>query len=116
MDKPDTSWPDLPYAPSRDTAETLQLWTQIVGKIRLTLTPWLNHNHGWQVPLYVTAPGPAPRRSQPAVRQTLRAPSDAPRPPQRVPAMVSFRNPKPTPSLGGRSWSLCRGFRMTAPS
>jgi hypothetical protein len=31
------------------------LWTQIVGKIRLTLTPWLNH--GWQVPLYVTARG-----------------------------------------------------------
>ena len=34
---------------------TLQLWTQVVGKIRLTLTPWLNH--GWQVPLYVTARG-----------------------------------------------------------
>jgi hypothetical protein len=33
----------------------LQLWTQIVGKIRLTLTPWLNHS--WQVPLYVTARG-----------------------------------------------------------
>jgi len=34
---------------------TLQLWTQIVGKVRLALTPWLNH--GWQVPLYVTARG-----------------------------------------------------------
>ena len=34
---------------------TLQLWTQIVGKIRLALTPWVNH--GWQVPLYVTARG-----------------------------------------------------------
>ena len=34
---------------------TLQLWTQIVGKIRLTLTPWLNHS--WQTPLYVTARG-----------------------------------------------------------
>jgi len=33
----------------------LQLWTQIVGKVRLTLTPWLNH--GWQVPLYVTTRG-----------------------------------------------------------
>ncbi|MDB5875067.1 MAG: hypothetical protein JWQ07_4509 [Ramlibacter sp.] len=32
-----------------------QLWTQIVGKVRLALTPWLNH--GWQVPLYVTARG-----------------------------------------------------------
>jgi hypothetical protein len=49
------AWPDLPYATWRDTAATLQLWTQIVGKVRLTLTPWLNH--GWQVPLYVTARG-----------------------------------------------------------
>jgi hypothetical protein len=48
-------WPDLDYPPWRDTALTLQLWTQIVGKIRLALTPWLNH--GWQVPLYVTARG-----------------------------------------------------------
>jgi hypothetical protein len=48
-------WPDLPYASWRDTAETLQLWTQIVGKVRLRLTPWLNH--GWQVPFYVTARG-----------------------------------------------------------
>jgi hypothetical protein len=48
-------WPDLPYASWRDTAETLQLWTQIVGKIRLKLSPWVNH--GWQVPLYVTARG-----------------------------------------------------------
>jgi hypothetical protein len=52
---PATAWPDLPYANWRETAETLQLWTQIVGKIRLALTPWLNH--GWQVPLYVSARG-----------------------------------------------------------
>ena len=51
----DTVWPDLPYDHWRETAATLQLWTQIVGKVRLTLTPWLNH--GWQVPLYVTARG-----------------------------------------------------------
>jgi hypothetical protein len=50
-----TIWPDLAYASWRGTAETLQLWTQIVGKVRLKLTPWLNH--GWQVPLYVTARG-----------------------------------------------------------
>jgi hypothetical protein len=49
------SWPDLPYPAWRATAETLQLWTQIVGKVRLALTPWVNH--GWQVPLYVTARG-----------------------------------------------------------
>src|SRR6185437_3099081 len=48
-------WPDLPYPAWRETAATLQLWTQIVGKIRLTLTPWVNH--GWQVALYVTARG-----------------------------------------------------------
>src|SRR5665213_107373 len=55
MDDAVPLWPDLPYASWRDTAETLQLWTQIVGKIRLGLTPWLNHS--WQVPLYVTARG-----------------------------------------------------------
>lgn len=50
-----TAWPELTYAPWRETAATLQLWTQIVGKVRLELTPWLNHS--WQVPLYVTARG-----------------------------------------------------------
>ncbi len=55
MDDAAPIWPDLPYPLWRDTAATLQLWTQIVGKVRLTLTPWLNH--GWQVPLYVTARG-----------------------------------------------------------
>jgi hypothetical protein len=48
-------WPELPYTAWRDTCTTLQLWTQVVGKIRLSLTPWLNHS--WQVPLYVTARG-----------------------------------------------------------
>jgi hypothetical protein len=48
-------WPALDYAAWRDTALTLQLWTQIVGKIRLALTPWVNHS--WQVPLYVSARG-----------------------------------------------------------
>jgi hypothetical protein len=49
------NWPALDYADWRDTALTLQLWSQIVGKIRLALAPW--RNHGWQVPLYVTARG-----------------------------------------------------------
>jgi hypothetical protein len=48
-------WPALNYLDWRDTAATFQLWTQIVGKVRLALSPWLNH--GWQVPLYVTARG-----------------------------------------------------------
>jgi hypothetical protein len=55
MDGAPTVWPNLSYLAWRDTAATLQLWTQIVGKIRLTLTPWLNHS--WQVPLYVSARG-----------------------------------------------------------
>jgi hypothetical protein len=50
-----TAWPALDWAGWRETALTLQLYTQIVGKIRLSLTPWLNH--GWQVPLYVSARG-----------------------------------------------------------
>jgi len=48
-------WPELPTAAWRDTYATLHLWTQIVGKIRLTLSPWLNHS--WHVTLYVTARG-----------------------------------------------------------
>lgn len=51
----DPAWPDLPYADWRETATTLHLWTQVVGKVRLALSPWLNH--GWHVPLYVTARG-----------------------------------------------------------
>jgi hypothetical protein len=49
------TWPELSYVNWRDTAATLHLWTQIVGKVRLALTPWVNH--AWQVPLYVTARG-----------------------------------------------------------
>ena len=50
-----SAWPELPYPDWAETAKTLQLWTQIVGKVRLVLTPWLNH--GWHVPLYVNARG-----------------------------------------------------------
>ena len=48
-------WPPLPYAAWKDTLQTLQLWTQIAGKVRLSLTPWLNHS--WHVTLYVSARG-----------------------------------------------------------
>jgi len=48
-------WPALPFAEWKDTAITLHMWTQIVGKIRLTLTPWTNHS--WHVTLYVTSRG-----------------------------------------------------------
>lgn len=49
------AWPELPYPAWKDTYATLHLWTQIVGKIRLVQTPWLNHS--WHVVLYVTSRG-----------------------------------------------------------
>jgi len=48
-------WPELPAAAWRETRDTLHLWTQVVGKVRLARTPWLNHS--WHVALYVTARG-----------------------------------------------------------
>src|SRR5213080_4613641 len=48
-------WPSLPFAEWKETAATLHMWTQIVGKIRLTRTPWINHS--WHVTLYVTSRG-----------------------------------------------------------
>src|SRR6201995_4406271 len=48
-------WPALPYAEWKDTCDTLHLWTQIVGKVRLALSPLINH--WWEVPLYVSARG-----------------------------------------------------------
>ena len=49
------AWPELTFATWKDTYQTLHLWTQIVGKIRLAAAPWTNHS--WHVPLYVTARG-----------------------------------------------------------
>jgi Family of unknown function (DUF5996) len=49
------AWPDLPLAAWRDTCATLRLWTQIVGKLRLAATPWLNHS--WHGALYLTVHG-----------------------------------------------------------
>jgi Family of unknown function (DUF5996) len=54
-DTTDTTWPSLPWAAWEPTAKTLHMWTQIVGKTRLALTPL--QNHWWNVPLYVTARG-----------------------------------------------------------
>jgi len=60
------AWPELPYSAWSDTCTTLHLWTQIVGKIRLVQTPWINHS--WHVTLYVTARGlttsPIPYRTR----------------------------------------------------
>ena len=50
-----TLWPELPLASWSDTAATLHMWTQIVGKVRMALAPPVNHF--WHVPLYVSACG-----------------------------------------------------------
>jgi Family of unknown function (DUF5996) len=55
MPSPSHRWPELPYAAWKDTCITLQLWMQIVGKIRLALMPWLNHS--WHVTFRVSARG-----------------------------------------------------------
>jgi hypothetical protein len=52
---PQIPWPELPTEAWRDTYATLHLWTQIIGKIRLVRTPWLNHS--WHIALYVTPRG-----------------------------------------------------------
>jgi hypothetical protein len=49
------AWPALPYAELRPTVESLQRWSQIVGKVALARTPWLNHS--WHVTLRVSARG-----------------------------------------------------------
>ena len=48
-------WPSLPLDSWKDTCATLHMWTQIVGKVRLALTPLVNH--WWNVPLYVSTRG-----------------------------------------------------------
>jgi hypothetical protein len=50
-----TVWPALPQAEWSETCATLQLWMQIVGKVRLALTPRINHT--WNVTLYPTVCG-----------------------------------------------------------
>src|SRR4030095_12073883 len=55
MNDASNQWPALHFAEWKDTAVTLHMWTQIIGKIRLTLSPWTNHS--WHVTLYVTSRG-----------------------------------------------------------
>jgi len=49
------AWPALPFAEWKDTFATLHMWMQVVGKVRLELSPHMNH--WWEVPLYVGARG-----------------------------------------------------------
>ena len=51
----ETRWPSLPTAAWADTLETLHLYTQVVGKVRMGYGPWINH--AWGVTLYVTPRG-----------------------------------------------------------
>jgi len=59
-------WPLLPYEAWKETYDTLHMWTQIVGKVRMELTPLVNH--WWNVTFYLTARGlttsPIPYRSR----------------------------------------------------
>ena len=49
------AWPSLPLEAWRDTYATLHMWMQIVGKVRLVQSPWVNH--GWHATFYPTATG-----------------------------------------------------------
>jgi hypothetical protein len=55
MQPPLAAWPELPLAAWQDTYDTLHMWTQIVGKIRMTSTPLINHY--WNATLYVSTRG-----------------------------------------------------------
>jgi hypothetical protein len=49
------AWPELTLSEWSDTRDTLHMWTQVIGKLRMALEPMINH--WWQVPLYVSARG-----------------------------------------------------------
>jgi hypothetical protein len=55
VDETTNQWPALPYEAWKDTAATLQLWLQIVGKVRVIRCPWINHS--WHVTFAVSARG-----------------------------------------------------------
>ena len=55
MNTNQANWPELKFEDLKDTIATVQLWTQIVGKIRLSNTPWTNQS--WHVTLYVSPKG-----------------------------------------------------------
>ncbi|MEW4467764.1 DUF5996 family protein [Parasphingorhabdus sp. JC815] len=55
MTKDTLNWPAIPFDNWESTCNALHLWTQIVGKYRLSHTPWINHS--WHATLYVTPRG-----------------------------------------------------------
>ena len=50
-----SAWPELPYAAWSDTCATLHLWTQVLAKVRLAKSPWINHSS--HVTLHAAARG-----------------------------------------------------------
>ena len=69
---PNNGWPALPGDEWFDTLETVHLWTQVVGKIRMVRSPWINHS--WGVTLYVARLG-CGRRSSPMTTKASSGPS-----------------------------------------
>ncbi|MFW6199451.1 MAG: DUF5996 family protein, partial [Gemmatimonadota bacterium] len=53
--RPHPDWPSIPLDEWEETHDTLHMWTQVVGKIRLMQAPLVNH--WWEVPLYLTSRG-----------------------------------------------------------
>jgi len=51
----ENNWPVLSYEKGKATYETMHMWTQIVGKIKLALLPWINHS--WHVTLHISPTG-----------------------------------------------------------
>lgn len=51
----ETQWPQLSYENGKETYNTLHMWTQIIGKIKLATLPWVNHS--WHVALYISMRG-----------------------------------------------------------
>ncbi len=51
----ENQWPALSYQKGRDTYATVHMWTQIVGKIKLAVAPWINHS--WHITLHITPTG-----------------------------------------------------------
>lgn len=50
-----TKWPELSYEKGKKTYATLHMWTQIIGKIKLAIVPWINHS--WHITLHLTPTG-----------------------------------------------------------
>jgi hypothetical protein len=105
-DPTNTAWPELNWQEWQPTADTLHLWTQIVGKLRLALTPL--QNHWWNVPLYVSVRGlttsPMPLPGEP----------DAALEVDHVPVVLSLR-PQTVASFFVEFESALRDLGVNAP-